>query len=104
MKIINIWKVNTLAAAIIAGGIALPTIATAAEKTATVEEVVVLGSRGAPRSVGESPVPVDVIGSEELGKAGSNDLLMQLQGTDFALLHGWEEVISERQMRGYCRE
>lgn len=80
MKIINIWKVNTLAAAIIAGGIALPTTATAAEKTATLEEVVVLGSRGAPRSVGESPVPVDVIGSEELGKAGSNDLLMQLQG------------------------
>ena len=77
MKTVNIWKINTIAAAIIAGGIALPTVATAAD--ATLEEVVVIGSRGAPRSVGDSPVPVDVIDAEELGKAGSNDLLMQLQ-------------------------
>ncbi len=77
MKTVNIWKINTIAAAIIAGGIALPTVATAAD--ATLEEVVVIGSRGAPRSVGDSPVPVDVIGSEELGKAASNDLMMQLQ-------------------------
>ena len=77
MKTINIWKINTIAAAIIAGGITLPTVATAAD--ATLEEVVVIGSRGAPRSVGDSPVPVDVIDAKELGKAGSNDLLMQLQ-------------------------
>jgi len=79
MKTKNIWKINTIAAAIIAGGVALPTIATAAESTATLEEVVVLGSRGAPRSVGDSPVPVDVISADELGRAGSNDLMMQLQ-------------------------
>jgi iron complex outermembrane recepter protein len=77
MKINNIWKINSIAAAIIAGGIALPTVATAAQ--ATLEEIVVVGSRGAPRSVGDSPVPVDVINAEELGKTGSNDLLMQLQ-------------------------
>ncbi|MDA9593193.1 TonB-dependent receptor, partial [Porticoccaceae bacterium] len=39
----------------------------------------VVGSRGAPRSVGDSPVPVDVISADELGRAGSNDLMMQLQ-------------------------
>ena len=76
MKTKNIWKINTIAAAIIAGGVVLPA---AAETTATLEEVVVVGSRGAPRSVGDSPVPVDVISADELGRAGSNDLMMQLQ-------------------------
>jgi iron complex outermembrane receptor protein len=76
MKTKNIWKINAIAAAMFVGGIALPA---AAETTATLEEVVVVGSRGAPRSVGDSPVPVDVIGSEELGRAASNDLMMQLQ-------------------------
>ena len=76
MKTKNIWKINAIAAAMVVGGIALPA---AAETTATLEEVVVVGSRGAPRSVGDSPVPVDVIGSEELGRAASNDLMMQLQ-------------------------
>ena len=76
MKTKNIWKINTIAAAIIAGGVVLPA---AAETTATLEEVVVVGSRGAPRSVGDSPVPVDVISADELRRAGSNDLMMQLQ-------------------------
>jgi iron complex outermembrane receptor protein len=76
MKTKNIWKINTIAAAIIATGFVLPA---AAETTATLEEVVVVGSRGAPRSVGYSPVPVDVISADELGRAGSNDLMMQLQ-------------------------
>ena len=76
MKSKNIWKINAIAAAMVVGGFALPAVA---DTTATLEEVVVVGSRGAPRSVGDSPVPVDVIGSEELGKAASNDLMMQLQ-------------------------
>jgi iron complex outermembrane receptor protein len=76
MKTKNIWKIITIAAAIIATGVVLPA---AAETTATLEEVVVVGSRGAPRSVGDSPVPVDVISADELGRAGSNDLMMQLQ-------------------------
>lgn len=73
-------KLNVLAAAVIATGILTSGAVSAAEVTATLEEVVVVGSRGAPRSVAESPVPVDVINADELGKAGSNDLLMQLQG------------------------
>jgi iron complex outermembrane receptor protein len=79
MKTRNIWKINTIATAMLLGS-TLPVLAQAAETTATLEEVVVVGSRGAPRSVGDSPVPVDVISADELGKAGSNDLMMQLQG------------------------
>tara|TARA_B110000977_G_scaffold180273_1_gene239702 strand:- start:2751 stop:5258 length:2508 start_codon:yes stop_codon:yes gene_type:complete len=77
MKSNTFWKVNTIAAAIIAGSTALPTVAFAADEA--LEEVVVVGSRGAPRTVAESPVPVDVLTAEELGKTGSSDLLMQLQ-------------------------
>ena len=77
MKSNTSWKVNTIAAAIIAGSTALPTVAFAADEA--LEEVVVVGSRGAPRTVAESPVPVDVLTAEELGKTGSSDLLMQLQ-------------------------
>ena len=77
MKSNTFWKVNTIAAAIIAGSTALPTVAFAADEA--LEEVVVLGSRGAPRTIAESPVPVDVLTAEELGKTGSSDLLMQLQ-------------------------
>ena len=69
-----------MAAAVIATGTLTSGAVSAAEVTATLEEVFVVGSRGAPRSVAESPVPVDVINADELGKAGSNDLLMQLQG------------------------
>ena len=79
MKTKSIWKINAIATAILVCS-SLPVIAQAAETTATLEEVVVVGSRGAPRSVGDSPVPVDVISADELGKAGSNDLMMQLQG------------------------
>ena len=78
MKNTSILKLTSLAAAIIASSAVLPTVAAAAE--ATLEEVVVVGSRGAPRTVGESPVPVDVLSSDELNRAGSSDLLMQLQG------------------------
>ncbi|MGB2314462.1 MAG: TonB-dependent receptor plug domain-containing protein [Porticoccaceae bacterium] len=78
MKSNTFWKLNAIAAAVISGSIMLPTVATAAE--AALEEVVVVGSRGAPRTVADSPVPVDVLSADELNSAGSNDLLMQLQG------------------------
>ena len=45
MKSNTFWKVNTIAAAIIAGSTALPTVAFAADEA--LEEVVVVGSRGA---------------------------------------------------------
>ena len=47
---------------------------------ANVEKIAVVGSRGAPRSVQDSPVPVDIIGGEELNKAGSADMLDLLVG------------------------
>ncbi|MDP5130635.1 MAG: TonB-dependent receptor [Paraglaciecola sp.] len=47
---------------------------------ANVEKIAVVGSRGAPRSVQDSPVPVDIIGGDELNKAGSADMLDLLVG------------------------
>lgn len=42
---------------------------------AAVEKIVVIGARGAPRSVGDSAVPVDVIGGEEFSKTGTSDMV-----------------------------
>ena len=72
------WKINSITAAIISAGAVLPTITFAAD--AALEEVVVVGSRGAPRTIAESPVPVDVLSADELNRAGSNDMLEQLKG------------------------
>ena len=72
------WKINSITAAIISAGAVLPTITIAAE--AALEEVVVVGSRGAPRTIAESSVPVDVLSADELNRAGSNDMLEQLKG------------------------
>ncbi len=49
----------------------------AAEKKAEqdVEKIVVVGSRGAPRSVGDSAVPVDVISADEFSKNGPSDMM-----------------------------
>jgi iron complex outermembrane receptor protein len=44
-----------------------------------VERIAVVGSRSAPRSVADSPVPIDIIGGGELGKNASSDMLDQLQ-------------------------
>ncbi len=40
-----------------------------------VEKIVVVGSRGAPRSVGDSAVPVDVIGADEFTSQGPSDMM-----------------------------
>ncbi|MGB2739686.1 MAG: TonB-dependent receptor [Cognaticolwellia sp.] len=48
-------------------------------KLKDVERIAVVGSRSAPRSVAESPVPIDIIGSDELGKNASSDMLDMLQ-------------------------
>ena len=48
----------------------------AAEQEAeAVEKIAVVGSRSAPRSVGESPVPIDIIGGEEFTNQGNSDML-----------------------------
>lgn len=40
-----------------------------------IEKIAIVGSRAAPRSVNDSPVPVDIMGGEELEKNGSADML-----------------------------
>ena len=46
-----------------------------AKKEQAVEKIAVVGSRSAPRSISDSPVPVDIIGGDELSKNGSSDML-----------------------------
>lgn len=76
------FRAGTLALAV---GLALGTAPTYAEQNQGAEEeverIAVVGSRAAPRSVAESPVPVDIIGADELGKSGSTDMLDQLVGS-----------------------
>jgi len=47
-------------------------------KDKDVERIAVVGSRAAPRSVADSPVPIDIVGGNELGKNASSDMLDQL--------------------------
>lgn len=51
------------------------------DEASEVDEIVVVGSRGKPRTDVERPVPVDVVGSEELLSTGQTDLGQQLQFT-----------------------
>jgi iron complex outermembrane receptor protein len=79
----NTFRTSTLAFAV---SMALGTVsANAAEgdqtKVEDVEKIVVVGSRGAPRSVNDSPVPIDLIGSEELKRGGNTNMLELLKGT-----------------------
>ncbi|WP_189377527.1 TonB-dependent receptor plug domain-containing protein [Thalassotalea profundi] len=78
------YRTGTLALSI---GLALGTIApsyaaenNAVKKEKDVERIAVVGSRAAPRSVAESPVPIDIVGGDELGKNASSDMLDMLQG------------------------
>ena len=43
-------------------------------KVENVERMAVVGSRAAPRSVGESPVPIDIIDGDELTRNGATDM------------------------------
>lgn len=47
----------------------------------SIEKIAIVGSRSAPRSVGDSPVPVDIIGGEELNKNGNSDMLNLISTT-----------------------
>ncbi|MDE3271436.1 TonB-dependent receptor plug domain-containing protein [Pseudoalteromonas sp. G4] len=47
----------------------------AAEEKKDVEKIAVVGTRSAPRSIGDSPVPIDIIGGDDLEKHGSSDML-----------------------------
>jgi iron complex outermembrane receptor protein len=46
-----------------------------AEKDKEVEKIAVVGTRSAPRSIADSPVPIDIIGGDDLAKSGSSDML-----------------------------
>lgn len=77
----NQFKVKSL---ILAMGVAFaspPVFAEEATSDDDAQVMVVVGSRAAPRSVADSPVPVDVITAEELGATGSTDMLDMLVGT-----------------------
>jgi len=52
-----------------------------ATKEQKIEKIAVVGSRSAPRSIGDSPVPVDIIGGDELVKSGSSDMLNMITTT-----------------------
>jgi iron complex outermembrane receptor protein len=52
-----------------------------AAKKDDIEKIAIVGSRAAPRSVDDSPVPVDIMGSEELARNGSSDMLDMLQAS-----------------------
>ncbi|TWX68448.1 TonB-dependent receptor plug domain-containing protein [Colwellia sp. C1TZA3] len=78
------FRTGTLALAV---GLALGTapsfaagFAEEAAKKENIERIAVVGSRSAPRSVAESPVPIDIIGGDELGKNASSDMLDMLVG------------------------
>ncbi|MBV1908744.1 MAG: TonB-dependent receptor [Kangiellaceae bacterium] len=71
----NNFKVKSL---ILAMGVTLMSAPVYAEDEAAAEDegqvMVVVGSRAAPRSVGDSPVPVDVISAEEMMANGTSDM------------------------------
>lgn len=46
-----------------------------------VEQIAIVGTRAAPRSVGDSPVPVDIIGAEEFRNQGSTDMVTMMQAS-----------------------
>ncbi|WP_412973167.1 TonB-dependent receptor plug domain-containing protein [Glaciecola sp. MF2-115] len=63
--------------------LALPAVAQEEDtkKATMVEKIAIVGSRAAPRSIGDSPVPIDIIGGDELSKGGNTDMLELLKGT-----------------------
>ena len=72
MKANTFWKMNTIAAAVIAGTTMLPAVSVSAQEM--VEEIVTTGSRIKARSTTETPAPIDVIGADELANQGDTDV------------------------------
>lgn len=78
----NYLKYATVGLALLAGWNAGPTMAQQDDADAQnheIEEIVVIGGLGRPRSVGESPVPVDVFTSEDLQRSGYMETARLLQ-------------------------
>ena len=53
--------------------------AAAQQQDKSLEKIAVVGTRAAPRSIGDSPVPVDIIGGDEFENQGSTDMISMLQ-------------------------
>jgi iron complex outermembrane receptor protein len=79
MKSNTFWKLNAIAAAVIAGTTVLPVASVVAEEM--VEEIVTTGSRVKARSVTETPAPVDVISASELTNQGDTDVANLLRNS-----------------------
>jgi iron complex outermembrane receptor protein len=76
------FKTTTLALAVsFALGSAPSYAAEEAVSDESFEKIAVVGSRAAPRSIADSPVPIDIIGAKELSKSGNTDMLEILKGT-----------------------
>ncbi len=76
----SLWKLNTIAAAVIAGGAMLPTMTFAADE-GMVEEVVTTGTRAKARSTTDTVAPVDVISSAEMVNQGDMDVANLLRNS-----------------------
>ncbi|WP_334027143.1 TonB-dependent receptor plug domain-containing protein [Alteromonas sp. P256] len=49
------------------------------KKAEDYEQIAVVGSRAAPRSIGDSAVPIDIISSEEFKQQGATDMVSMMQ-------------------------
>jgi iron complex outermembrane receptor protein len=72
---------TTFALGIVSGAVVAQEASDTATKEQKIEKIAVVGSRSAPRSIGDSPVPVDIIGGDELAKSGSSDMLNMITTT-----------------------
>ncbi|MBT4883590.1 MAG: TonB-dependent receptor [Glaciecola sp.] len=74
-------KIALVASTAATASLAMPVLAQDANaEIKNIEKIAVVGSRAAPRSVAESPVPIDIIGGDELAKSGNTDMLEILKG------------------------
>ena len=79
MKNNTFWKLNAIAAAVIAGSTMLPVASAVAEEM--VEEIVTVGARAKARSVIDSVSAVDVISGSELTNQGDVDVTNLLRNS-----------------------
>lgn len=77
----NMFRTSTLTLAVsmALGTFSTYTVAQEAAAEKDVEKIVVVGSRAAPRSIGDSAVPVDVIDQDEFVSQGSTDMVSMMQ-------------------------
>ena len=79
MKANTFWKLNAIAAAVIAGSTMLPVVSAVADEM--VEEIVTVGARAKARSTIDTVSAVDVIGGDELANQGDVDVTNLLRNS-----------------------